>query len=119
MLIKPVEKDQEPKSTRWKALKGSSAFSLAMKQQSVAVGCFVIYFLSQTKENLAGFILSRKQIKSSVIRNKIKRTVHETIRLINAKNKHWIVVRARSSIDSAKFDNDRQKLINTLIKVIK
>lgn len=122
MLIKASDKDKEPKSTnnnKWKALRGSSAFSATIKQQSITSGPFVVYFCNQTKENLVGFILSKKQIKNSVIRNKIKRTVHETIRQVQAESKCWLVVRARSRVDNAKFDYEQQKLINTLVKVIK
>lgn len=70
--------------SRCKALTEKENFIKLLKKKPGRLGCFEIYrtdSLSVNPDRELGFIISKKQVKLAVLRNKIKRSAHEVLRL--------------------------------------
>jgi ribonuclease P protein component len=82
---------------KWPSLKEKTYFALTMKTLAIRCGCFDVFASKNSKKGI-GFILPKKQAKLAVLRNLIKRVVHEEIRKNFSALSLTIVVKVRKKI---------------------
>jgi ribonuclease P protein component len=101
------------KNSRWKPLK-TIEFNSIKKTQKVFSNSFSIEtFFTENKKNI-GFVLPKKKIRLAVIRNKIKRLVHETIRQTSLASVSF-VIKAKKQLTKKNL-NEEIKSLRTDLK---
>lgn len=105
------------KEPRWHALIAGQNFIDVMKTIPIKRGPFNIYKLilkEKEPQGYLGFILSKKQVKLAVVRNKIKRTVHEYVRQYSNKEPAILVIKAQKKITKKNLLEDLKLLSKSL-----
>ena len=83
------------KSSRCNSLIDNHQFSKLLSKKPTRIGCFDVYkemFSEQTILRELGFIIPKRQVKLAVLRNKIKRLTHESLRLVPGSFRYLVKV---------------------------
>jgi RNase P protein component len=97
--------------SRWHSLTDTRNYSAALKTKPLRFGFFEIYRTQPIDGSIRkiGFIFSKKNIPLSVLRSKLKKFTHETIRKLILSSNFAIIIKVKSLITKKNFE--QQKLI--------
>ena len=103
--------------SRWHSLLDTKNYTTALKTKPLRFGFFEVYKTQAIdgSSRKIGFILSKKNIPLSVLRSKIKKISHETVRKLTASIDDFIIiVKAKNLITKKNFEQQKLMLLSGL-----
>ncbi|NBW57000.1 hypothetical protein EBR43_04300 [bacterium] len=106
--------------SRWQSLIDNKNYTAALKTKPLRFGFFEVYKTQAIDGSVRkiGFILSKKNIPLSVLRSKIKKLSHETVRKLSISVDGFIIIiKVKNLITKKNFEQQKLILLSGLSRL--